>query len=258
MQDLQSLLPNQLPPILPDKNWLKIILIILGGLLLLTGTFFWGRYTAYFNSSDKPQIIETRNVTKNISISNLSPTQGPYPTNKFIFVPFLQEDKTTTFSFIYPKGWHIMENVTGKDEYGYKVYWTRINFAEPLLVGRFDSASDLSIVLYIPQPEKEKIQNLNQFIEDITQVSSVTTQPTPVMSRSTNPKGITIIKWVGPDVLSGELTTSYFFEYKNSLGRSHFVHIFQDLENKVISNQQNPSADIFFQQVLDTMEIIKS
>ena len=131
-------------------------------------------------------------------------------------------------SFPYEKSWQLIENQRDENTIGFNIKSLCINKESKTIIPNSEMNCDITIADYLPSKDQKTILNLNQFVNFISSQGQDETMPTPSTNNFVNDKSVSIIKWVGPHPLSGELIESYFFQYTDQTNQLHFVHVFGD------------------------------
>jgi len=131
-------------------------------------------------------------------------------------------------NFPYEKSWQMIESQRDEKSINFFIKSLCINKESKTIIPNSEINCDVSIVDYSPWKEQMTILNLDQFIKFISSQGRDETMPTPFINNFVNDKNVSIIKWVGPHPLSGELIESYFFQYSDQTNQLHYVHLFGD------------------------------
>jgi hypothetical protein len=133
-------------------------------------------------------------------------------------------------NFPYEKSWQMIENQRDENVINilFHIKSLCVNKEQKAIVANSEMNCDVTLTDYLPSKEQTTILNLNQFVNFISSQGRDETMPTPSIINFINDKNVSIIKWVGPHPLSGELIESYFFQYTDQTNQLHFVHVFGD------------------------------
>jgi len=186
---------------------LKIIFVILLIALIFTGGILLGKNLM---NNKVPTNIETfKQQIIPSSVPTLS-TSMPLKTLKV---------NGFDFGFDYQPTWQILADELIKEENGFSKKSIDINLDKPHVIGNFGFIADIMIVDYLPLPEKESLIDIDTFIKTIVKQE---------INRSSfsNKNGIQIIKIEDKDELRGINITSYYFQYKDSNEKKHFVTLY--------------------------------
>jgi len=155
-------------------------------------------------------------------------------------------------SFPYEKSWQMIESQRDEKTINFFIKSLCINKESKTIISNSEINCDVSIVDYSPWKEQMTILNLNQFIEFMSSQGRDSTMPTPFTNNFVNDKNISIIKWVGPHPLSGELIESYFFQYSDQTSQLHFVHLFGD---PVRISANNVLLKSFVNEIINSVKV---
>jgi len=188
------------------KKILNIVLTLVLALSLLgIGFFIW-------HIQKKPE---------NYKLETISELTLPTPTS-IIYSPFKTlKVNGFDFSFEYQPTWQILTNELIKEENGFSKKSININLDRPHIIGNFGSMADIVIADYLPLPERESLNDIDNFIKIVTYKE---------VGRSSfyNKNGVQIIKLEKTDeIINPEIIrTSYYFQYKDSNEKKHFAYLY--------------------------------
>jgi len=131
-------------------------------------------------------------------------------------------------NFPYEKSWQMIENQREEKTINFFIKSLCINKEVKPIVVDSEMNCDITIADYLPLKDQKTILTLNQFISFISSQGQDNTLPTPFSNTFVNDNNISIIKWVGPHALTGQIIEGYFFEYMDQTNQIHFVHLFGD------------------------------
>jgi len=188
------------------KKILNIVLTLVLALSLLGIGFFIG----YIQKKPEKYKPET---TSDLTLP--TPTPTTYTLFKTLKVNGFD------FDFDYQPTWQILANELIKEENGFSKKSIDINLDKPHIMGNFGFIADIMINDYLPLPERESLNNINDFIKIVTYKE---------VGRSSfyNKNGVQIIKSEDTDeIINPEIIrTSYYFQYKDSNEKKHFARLF--------------------------------
>lgn len=170
------------------------------------------------DSDQQPQLELNRETSSENLNENLLPNLKT--SNNFKFL---------NYSFDYDPNWQILINNSDSQSFGYRQNSIAINLSKPHVIGNFGFSADIEIHDYVALPEKEKIDSLNKFIDDLeSNEADSGSKENSLLNRHPfyNQHGINFTRSTHRRRLTGETVDSYYFQYKDSSGRTHFVQLF--------------------------------
>ena len=181
----------------------KVLILVLVLCLLAIG-FFIGHI------QKKPEKYKPETASE---LTSLIPTPTIYSPLKTLKVNGFD------FSFEYQPTWQILADELIKEENGFSKKSININLDRPHIIGNFGFIADIMIVDYLPLPERESLNDIDNFIKIVTYKE---------VGRSSfyNKNGVQIIKSEDKDELRGTIITSYYFQYKDSNEKKHFAYLY--------------------------------